>query len=298
MEKENPMSFNESTPLPDCRIKLGDTAERHGVIELVTGPDHPDAVRNHFLMNLYRLFSAGKCWTIPRQEPFESQRTETGLILDWKPTATLPVAMRATYEIQNDGADLDLTIQVKAEQNLPAFELLTSSYFHLDYEPHCVLALPDHEHSIKPQLWKVEDHPYLHGLYTHIKRDEKAIATRLDGRWNKPDGSSIAPASHGADYAWPVTVMSNPHLKNASGKNGIFIVQSAERAACDSVLMTYRGDPQHDHIANHNATYLSLFCRDLTKGEAAEVKVHQSVRCGMPTTETIRAAIPASFRVD
>jgi hypothetical protein len=294
------MSVNENTTLPDCRIELGDSAERHGVIELVTGENHPNAVRKHFLMNLYRLFSTGKCWTIPRKEPFESHRTETGLILDWQPTATLPVSMRATYEVQNSGADLDLTIWVQAEQDLPAFEVLTSSYFHLDYEPHCVLALPDHggESSTKPQLWKVEDHPYLHGLYTHIKRDENAIATRLDGRWNKPDGSSIAPASHGADYAWPVNVMHNPHLKNAGGEDGIFIVQTAQRADCDSVLMTYRGDPQQDHIADHNATYLSLFCRDLAKGEEAAVKVHQAVRCGSPTVETIRAAIPADYQVD
>ncbi len=296
------MSFDESTPLPDCRIQLGDNTERHGVIELVTGPDHPNAVRNHFLMNLYRLFSAGKCWTIPRKEPFESHKTDTCLTLEWQPTATLPVSMRATYEIQNSGADLELKIHVQAEQDLPSFEVLTSSYFHLDYEPYCILALPDHQnknaHSITPQLWRVEDHAYLHGLYTHIKRDENAITTRLDGRWNNPDGSSIAPASYGANYAWPVNVMANPHLKNTNGEDGIFIVQSAERAACDSVLMTYRGDAQQDHIADHNATYLSLFCRDLAKGEQAEVKVHQAVRCGPPTAEAIRAAIPADYRVD
>ena len=219
-------------------LQLDATPQRHGVVSLTTGDNHPNAVREpYLLMNIYRVLADGKLWTVARQEPFTAEPQDNGLALHWQPTATLPVEMRATYRIEEDAA-LELQLWVRAARDLARFEISVSSYFDFAYQPYGVLGLDlqDGSRQKQPTLWKAQDQPFVHGHYIHLSRDDQAAITRMDGRWNNDAGKSIAPAVYGPHYGQPVAAMAARFPDET-----VTIVQSAQRNAVPTLTCVLLG---------------------------------------------------------
>ena len=268
-------------------LKLDGHEKRHGIVSLSTGATHPNMVREpYFLLNVYRVLAHGKLWTIARDEPFETERTETGMTLHWQPTETLPLEMRAQYEVEGDSV-VSLRFWIRAARDLSQLEISISSYFDFAFEPYGVLNLPSQDASpeTQPTLWKAEDQPFVRGHYIHLSRDDAASITRMDGRWNDANGNSQAPAVYGPHYGAPVAIMAATNLENSSGEAGVFVVQSTSREVCSGISLTYSSDNEQDNIRNHNATYFSLFGEDLKQGEEREAVIRQEVLRGKPTIE-------------
>ncbi len=274
-------------------IELAATKERHGVVSLTTGENHPEVVRDpYFLMNIYRVLADKKLQTVARDEPFTSEKRDDGLTLHWQANETLPLEMRAVYTIEND-TTLTLDFWVRAARDLEDLEISISSYFDFAYEPFGVLDIvsQDEARQSQPVLWKAEDQPFVRGHYIHLPRDDKGTLLRLDGRWNGDNGKTIAPAVYGPEFAWPVAVMAAQNLENENGEEGVFIVQSTAREVCAAISLTYSSENEKDNIRNHNATYFSLFGESLKSGEERQATIRQTLLHGTPTLENIEAAM-------
>lgn len=281
------MSRTFHNPQQGFSLTLDGTPKRHGIVSLTTAPSHPNAVREpYFLLNVYRVLADGKLWTVARDEPFTVEPRENGQILHWQPTATLPVEMRAAYQVQDDDS-LTLELWVRAAADLARFEISVSSYFDFAYEPYGVIDLDvqDGSHQKQPALWKAEDQPFVRGHYIHLSRDDQGTMTRMDGRWNNEAGQCIAPAVYGPHYGQPAAVM-------AASFEGepITIVQSAQRESCDGISLTYSSENTSDNIRNHNALYFSLFGEDLSSGDERTAVLRQSVLREVPGIENVLRA--------
>ncbi len=281
------MSQTFQNTQPGYSLQLDGTPKRHGIVSLTTGESHPNAVREpYFLLNIYRVLADGKLWTVARDEPFTVETQENGMVLHWQPTDTLPVEMRATYQVQHDGS-LTLELWVRAAADLARFEISVSSYFDFAYEPYGVLNLGQQDGSKQAQLalWKAEDQPFVRGHYIHLSRDDQGTLTRMDGRWNNEAGQSIAPAVYGPNYGQPIAAMA----AEFEGET-VTIVQSAQRETCDGISLTYSSENTSDNIRNHNALYFSLFGDDLRSGDERTALVRQSIVRETPNIENVMAA--------
>ena len=278
---------------PRLAVELRADAERRGITSLraadtavpgQVGPGRELVRERMYLLNVYRLMCTGRLMAITHDEPVHASLEDDTLCIRWQPTEAHPIHLAAAYRISAPDT-IDVDFRVTADQDVPDFEVLTSSYFDFALEPYAVVpARPSRSGPDDLRFFRLERSPFLQGYYVLLGRDLEAARTRWDGRYHNTAGHPPAWFVSGPAYGLPVGVMGNETMH---------LVQVASREDCASITTTYvdtdapRGEPK-DGIARHNALYFGLWGNDISGGETRTTRVRLVLRPGPPTLESIR----------
>jgi hypothetical protein len=216
------------------------------------------------LFSIYRVFSDGRrygkgMWDWPSQ----AQAAGRGAVAaQWPPAADRPFTMRAVYRWAGPGT-LDMDISVKAEQDLHNLEAFLASYFGETFTSCSVL--------VRGGRFMAAERAS--GPWQMFPRGPEALPLIRDGRWKilpNPVDWTVLP-----EFEQPVAMRRDP----ASGLTALVM---APRRDCFAVATPEQAD-------NHASIYLSLFGRDLKKGETARAKA-RLVILSSPDERQIREA--------
>jgi len=212
--------------------------------------------RSMGLFSHYRLFTTGRrygggVWDMASTAVLRMDGAVEALL----PSAPdRPFELRAIYRWR-DPATLDLETTVKAEGELPRFEVFLASYF----GPHFTNALVSTGTNGSPRFIAAERGA---GYWHMYVRDDAGKAMINDRRWTLPP----------YPVEWTVCGRLAPPLG----------IRRAPGLPLDAIIMA----PAEDCFAlatpfqteSHYSTYLSLFGRDLKPGETARARSRLAIR--------------------
>ncbi len=214
------------------------------------------------IFSYYRMFSTDtRHGEDLRRMPTVSRLLADGAVeVRWLPDSKLPVELSAVYRFS--GADtLDLETTVVALRDLPRFEIYLSSYFSKNFRT-AAYVKPSRHGTGSPELLSVDVNPLVEGSYLIFPRDADAVRMIFDRRWDFPP----------SPVHWSVTRwMAGPLGVQRDPTSGVAALIMAPPKDCFAVAMPYNKTPP-DNVAGHHSTYLSLFGKDLKKGEKARAR--------------------------
>lgn len=159
--------------------------------------------------------------------------------MQWLPDEQHPFALKAVYTWATSNM-LDVATTVTAQCHLKKFESFLGSYFSgfpitYGYGPDGFVQITRKE-----------------GDWVCFPRDEAADKVLRDGRWQKPP--------HPVDFK-RIAFYGEPLVMRKDLGSGLTVVIMSLRNDCFATLMPYGED-------GHRSLYLSLFGRDVTRGES------------------------------
>jgi hypothetical protein len=199
------------------------------------------------LFSIYRVFSDGQRYRAGMWDwPSEAKPLSDGAVaVLWLAAPERPFTMRAVYRWAEPNI-LDIEISVSPEQDLRGFEAFLAAYFSEQFTAATVLAEGDRFVAAERA----------NGQWQMFPRNQDAVPLIRDGRWKllpHPVDWTIQP-----QFEHPVAVRRDP----ASGLTAVVIAPAND---CFAVATPDQAD-------SHYSTYLSLFGRDVKKGET--VRAH------------------------
>jgi hypothetical protein len=206
-----------------------------------------ELARSMGLFGVYRVFSEGRrygngMWSWPS----EARAASGGAVeVRWPAVEERPFEMRALYRWSGPAA-LDVEISVRPEEELRGFEAFLASYLGKTFTDSAVLT--------KDGRFTAADRAS--GAWQMFPRDAGAVARIRDGRWKIPPSPVdwvIRP-----EFEGPIAIRRDP----ASGVTVAFMAPAAD---CFAVSTPHEGE-------THFSLYMSLFGRDLKKGETARAR--------------------------
>ncbi|RJP27213.1 MAG: hypothetical protein C4527_13650 [Candidatus Omnitrophota bacterium] len=225
-------------------------------IELAYGKTNPG------ILSFYRLFTTNhRFGDSARSWPKTAKVLPDGAVeIVWPAREEHPFTMTAVYRWKSSTI-LDLVTTVKAESDLPKFEVFLSSYFNSNFKSYIYIK-PTLHGSEKPFFLPVEVNPFIAGTYLAFPRDRQSCQIIFDGRWEyEPHPVHF---SVGKFFEYPLCVKRDI-------PNGITIAMMSKTEDCFAVEMPYDMTPP-DGIAGHNSLYLSLFGEDIDAGQTVKAQ--------------------------
>jgi hypothetical protein len=184
----------------------------------------------------------------------------------WDADADHPFALSAAYGWSAPDT-LDVTTRVTAHRDLRRFEVFLASYFRgfpkaLAY----VRACP--ETGGKAGLLEARREA---GDWQMFPRDEAAVSTINDGRWQRPPNP----------VAWKIRpTLAGPLAVRRDPASGLTALVMAPPGDCFAVSMPFGEE-------GHRSLYFSLLGRDLKAGESAVARTRLIVRRGLTDAQAI-----------
>jgi hypothetical protein len=187
--------------------------------------------------------------------------------IHWAAEAQRPFEMRAVYRWPNP-ATVEVEFAVKAQHELPAFEVFLASYFDGAFADPSVYVVGHPQTENRPGLLLARKE---FGDWQMFPRDAAAVPWIQDGRWQiepHPVAWSILP-----QLAAPLAV------RRAEGI-GLIGVLMAPASDCFAIATPYAGE-------THYSIYLSLFGHDLLAGQERTAKARLVISPALPDAEII-----------
>jgi len=218
-----------------------------GLLPVTHLPTGAVMARSMGLFGIYRVFSDGRrygngMWYFP------SEATPAGdgaVTVRWPPAEDRPFQMQAVYR-WSGAASLDIDISVRPEQDLHGFEAFLAAYLGEQFTNSSVL--------VKGGRLVAADRE--NGAWQMFPRGPEAVPLIRDGRWKIPPNPVdwvIRP-----EFEQPIAVRRDP----ASGLAAVIMAPAQD---CFVIATPQQGD-------SHCSLYLSLFGRDVKKGETARAR--------------------------
>ena len=233
-----------------------------GLLPVTHTPSGATLARSMGLFSMYRVFSDGKRYGKGMWDwPSEAQPDARGAVaVHWPAAADRPFEMRATYRWTGPGT-LDMEISVKPEQDLHGFEAFLASYLGEQFTSSSVL--------VKGGRMMAAERA--NGQWQMFPRGPDALPLIRDGRWKllpNPVEWAILP-----EFEGPVGMRRDP-------SSGLAAIVMAPARDCFAVATPDQAD-------QHYSLYLSLFGRDVKRGETARARA-RLVFLASPRDEQIR----------
>jgi hypothetical protein len=204
------------------------------------------------IFSYYRIFTTNKRYGHAAWEwPSESKLLPDGAVqIVWPAEKDHPFEMTATYGLA-DETTLDVQTLVKAQTDLPRFEVFLASYFREIFPTPCVYVGGNPQTEGKPGFLAAEKS---FGDWQMFPKNEQALPMIHDGRWQKEPNP----------VKWTIMpYMAAPIGVRLAAGAGVTIVLMAPPDDCFAISTPYEGE-------NHYSLYLSLFGRDVKAGETVE----------------------------
>ena len=206
------------------------------------------------ILSPYRLFTSGARFLPDARDWSHASRllTDGTVEVCCLPDKEHPFELKAVYRLASPRA-IDFRAEVTPQRDLPRFELFLSSYFSGFSTS---LAYVQHTPGAGEKSGVVEATKQA-GDWQMFPRDEEAVRTIADGRWNYPPNP----------VAWKIrSCLAAPLALRRDVESGLTVVLVAPAKDCFAVSMPYGEE-------SHRSVYLSLFGRDLKAGETGSAHV-------------------------
>jgi len=203
------------------------------------------------LLTHYRIFSGAKRFANARHNPKTARVLKDGSLEVTFDIRDLPGKLSANYRWATPDT-LDITTTVKAERDLPAFEVFLSSYSAMPSQGSVYVKQP-----AGPGLLPINAERYTSAQgYLMFPRDAKARAMITDGRWQaKPNP---------VDWAMPLEMAGALTVRRFAGGNAVAVM--AHPDDCFAIALPHNKTPP-DGAAKHASIYQCLFGTDIKAGQ-------------------------------
>lgn len=225
-----------------------------GLTSMVHVPSGTKISGKYGVFSYYRVFTTNQryghaAWEWPS---FSKLLPDGAAQIFWPAEPNQPVEIFATYRLSGQ-ATIDVETIVKAQKDLPHFELFLASYFTEAFPKSRVYVDKNPKAQDRPGFLAAEKS---FGDWLMFPRAQDVLPMIRDGRWDKepnPVKWVIMPF-----LAAPIGVR-----QTAAGNLAVVLMVPPED--CFAISTPYEGE-------GHYSTYLSLFGRDLRSGQV--VKAH------------------------
>lgn len=257
--QKNPLAFYKSGPsfAFDTGVLKGTLRKNGrstGLSDLIHVPTGTRLDGGTGLLGFYRIFTkdhrhGDAAWFWPSTAALAK---DGSVCIVWAPGDDHPFEMSAVYRLTGK-AIIDVAITVKPDKPLTGFEVFLASYFDKGLPTSSVYVKQNPLQDGKTGfLTALRDA----GVWQMFPRDKDAVSMIKDGRWTKhphPVDWAIRPA-----YALPLGI----RQKAAGGPGAVLMAPPKD---CFALSTPYAGE-------GHYSLYLSLFGRNLDKGQKAAFK--------------------------
>lgn len=231
-----------------------------GICSLADVPSGMELLKTPGVFSYYRIFSAGARYgNAARDWPVTARVADGGVLeIRFPPAEDHPLEITGVFRwVSADTLDLETT--VKAQQELPGFEVFLSSYFVPGFEASVYLK-PNRFARGKPSSFVRADWSELvDGNYLMFPRDRESLLLMYDGRWEIPP----------SPVTWAFSrYLAAPIALRRNAEAGLTAVLMSPPDDCFAIGTPYNKQPP-DNVAGHDSLYLSLFGRDLAPGQTA-----------------------------
>ena len=252
------------------RGKLHTKDQMLGLTDVIHAPTGRLVAGHWGLMHLYRIFSGGRRFgDAARNWPTTSRLLDDGAVeVRWPQAPDRPFELRALYR-WHAPTTLDVSITVRAVEDLPTFEVFLGSYFDAGLaDPFIYVERPSEKGSMPAFL--LGDRALGHWLVS--PRDAAAVALIRDGRWKaKP-----------SPVDWAVLPpLAAPVALRRDRQTDLAAAMVAPKADCFAVFMPFAGE-------THYSLYLSLFGRDVPAGEQDYASARLLVGAGLSDADVVK----------
>ena len=215
--------------------------------------------RGYGLFSHYRVFSANKRYgTAAWDWPGTARLRDDGAVeVQWPADKDRPFELSARYRWSSPSA-LDLETVVKAQQDLPGFEVFLASYFQEQFT-NAVVYVRESSKGMPQPGFRAAEKPQ--GDWQMFPRDPAVLPLINDGRWRlqpNPVNWAILP------------LLQKPLAVRRAPTTGLTAVLMAPPEDCFTIAMPYQTE-------GHYSIYLSLFGRDVKSGETARARARLSI---------------------
>ena len=247
-----------------------------GLSSLIHIPTGIRLDRGNGLLGYYRVFTAkhrygAGAWDWPSQARL---LPDGSVEVVWPAAADRPFELKAVYRWR-DPMTLDLETMVKAQQDLPAFEVFLASYFQESFTNSLVYVKENPEGGNRPGFLAAKKSL---GDWQMFPRDPAAVAIIKDGRWlidPNPVDWRVLPA------------LGLPLGMRRESRAGVTAVLMAPPADCFALATPYETE-------GHVSMYLSLFGRTVKAGEQAGARARLVV--DSPVTDNQAVELYQKYR--
>jgi len=273
---------------------------RHRIRDLVHKPSGVRVTPEGGMMEQAGSFTLFRCYAhdawlteLRSLEPVVT-RHDDGATLLWPPKIEHQVRTTARFIVREPNL-IDVDLSVEGYCHYPDYELLFSNYVAPDLKGNLFVTKNPLGGGDCERIC-VTDNPAFHGMYNFFPRDERAAHTMTDGRGQR--GRWYWRPACGRPYAYPMGCACNDGTS-------VLLMGRPEDVSGVGVTYSAEGD-NYDGVAKHHALYLSLFCRDLSPGEAWRTQVRLAVCDGVTDRVALDAcdsflsevaSIPRSFEI-
>lgn len=213
----------------------------------------------------YRVFANG-C----RYEDVRERRADVKIAGD-KLAIAYPADDRNPFDLVSllswNGPQLDIDYQLEMRADMRGFELGIASYLAAGFRGFVYRQSNNHGEDA-PRFVPVDVNP-MTDVYALFPRNEAAMATIFDGRWDLPP--------YPVRYCVPA-YFASPLAYRHHAPSLITAVGMGDPAECYAVCMPVNNPPENPDPANgYQAIYFYCFGRDLRRGETATMRVRWMV---------------------
>lgn len=221
------------------------------------------------IFSYYRVFTTNQRYGHAAWDwPSVSKLLPDGAVqIVWPAEPEHPFEMTATYRLSGD-ATIDLETVIKAQTDLPHFEVFLASYLHEAFPVSRVYVGQNPKTKDKPGFLAAEKS---FGDWQMFPRAEDVLPIIHDGRWEKepnPVKWAIMPC-----MAVPIGVR-----QTASADLTVVLMASPE--GCFAISTPYEGE-------GHYSMYLSLFGRDVRAGQTVKSHSRLVVAAGLSNDQIL-----------
>lgn len=209
----------------------------------------------------YRVFGNGRRYGDVRDRPTQVELLPEGLCITHPADAENPFDIVSRYTWSGDTLDVRYAIHLHAD--MQAFELGVASYLSAGFRAY-VSRQSNNWGETCSRIVPVDVNP-MTDVYALFPRDEAAMKTIFDGRWDQPP--------YPVRYAVPA-YFAHSLAYRRHAKSGVMALGMADPKECYAICIPVNNPPEDPDPANgYQGLYFYLFGRDLGRGETAVTHV-------------------------
>ena len=247
-----------------------------GMRSLVHRPTGTEIAAGETLPGLvapYRAFGNGLRYGDVRDRPTQVELLPEGLRITHPADAENPFDLASLYEWNADTLDVHYTLSLHADMR--AFELGVASYLSAGFRAF-VSRQSNTWGETAARIVPVDANP-MTDVYALFPRNEAALKTIFDGRWDLPP--------YPVRYAVPA-YFAQPWAYRRHVKSGVMALGMADPRECCAICIPVNDPPEDPSPAKgYQGVYFYLFGRELRRGETTTTRVRWVVGQNLPEAE-------------
>lgn len=239
-------------------------------VEIASGEKLPGLVAP------YRVFGNGHRYGDVRDRATQVELTAEGLRVTHPADAENPFDITSCYTWAADTLDVRYTIKLNAD--MKGFEMGVASYLSPGFRAF-VSRQSNNWGETASRIVPVDVNP-MTDVYALFPRNEAAMKTIFDGRWDHPP--------YPVRYAVPA-YFAQPLAYRRHVQSGVMAVGMGDPKECYAICIPVNNPAENpDPVNGYQGIYFYLFGKDMKKGETANARIRWVVGKDIPEQEILK----------